>query len=203
LLKPLPFRDPERVVRITNMRDGNRMVSSAPDFIDWRTQTKSFSSMAAIDNQPMNLTGGADPEACSRGARRRAVLEPARRHAEAGPWIRARRGCADRGRVAVLSDGLWKRRFGADRRIVGKSVSLDGNSYTVIGVAPERFSYPTTRRVVPLVFSANDLDQENRGAHWMGVIGRLAPNVTVAQATSEMVALTSGSSKHFPESKPG
>jgi len=62
LLKPLPFRDPERVVRITNIRDGNRMVSSAPDFIDWRTQTKSFSSMAAIDNQSMNLTGGADPE---------------------------------------------------------------------------------------------------------------------------------------------
>jgi putative ABC transport system permease protein len=204
LLKPLPFQDPERVVRITNVRGGNRMVSSVPDFIDWRAQTKSFSSMAPFDNQALNLTGGADPERVSAarvGAPFWSLLGVT---PKLGRGFAPNEDAQSAGRVVVLSDGLWKRRFGADRRIVGKSVSLDGNSYTVIGVAPERFSYPENPDVwVPLVFSASDLGQDSRGSHWMGVLGRLAPNVTVAQATSEMVALTKRLEQQFPESNTG
>ncbi len=129
LLKPLPFRDPERVVRVTNMRDGNRMVvvgartssTSAP-------RSKSFSSMAAIDNQAMNLTGGSEPE------RVQAARVSATFWSLLGVTPPIGRGFAPNedaqsaGRVVVLSDGLWKRRFGADRRIVGKTIALDGNT---------------------------------------------------------------------------
>jgi putative ABC transport system permease protein len=204
LLKPLPFRDPERVVRVTNIRDGNRLPSSTPDFNDFRAQAKSFSSMAGIDNQAMNLTGGSDPERVS------AARVGASFWTLLGVTPTVGRGFAPNedtpaaGRSVVLSDGLWKRRFGADRRIVGRTIALDGNTYTVIGVAPPRFAFPDRPDLwIPLVFGPDDLDPSNRGSHWMGIIARLSPNVTNAQATSEMVALTRRLEQQYPESNTG
>ena len=204
LLKPLPFRDPERVVRVTTVRDGNRMPSSTPDFNDFRTQTKSFASIAGIDNQAMNLTGGSEPErvrAARVGASFWSLLgvSPA-----LGRGFAPNEDTPSAGRTVVLSDGLWKRRFGADGRIVGKTIALDGNTYTVIGVAPAKFNFPDRPDLwVPLVFSADDLNPEGRGAHWMGIVARLAPNVTVAQATSELVTLTRRLEQQYPESNTG
>jgi len=204
LLKPLPFRDPERVVRVTNIRGGNRMPSSTPDFLDYRKDARAFSSLSAVDNQAMNLTGGSEPERVQ-GARVSATfwsllgIQPA-----IGRGFAPNEDAQSAGRVVVLSDGLWKRRFGADRRIVGKTIALDGNTYTVIGVAASRFSFPDRPDVwVPLVFSADDLNPENRGGHWMGIIGRLAPDVTVAQANAELVALTRRLEQQYPESNTG
>ena len=201
LLKPLPFRDPDNVVRVTNMRDGNRQVSSVPDFLDFRREAKSFSSLSGIDNQSMNLTGGAEPERVA-GARVGATfwsllgVTPA-----IGRGFAPNEDQTSAGRVVVLSDGLWKRRFAADRRIVGKTISLDGEAYTVIGVAPSKFSFPDRPDVwVPLVFTADDLSPDGRGAHWLGVIGRLAPNVTADRAQVEMVALTKRLEQQYPES---
>jgi hypothetical protein len=86
---------------------------------------------------------------------------------------------------------------------VGKTIALDGN-YTVIGVAPARFSFPDRPDVwIPSVFSPDDVNPEGRGAHWMGMIGRLAPNVTVAQATSELVTITRRLEQQYPESNTG
>ena len=204
ILRPLPFHEPDRVVRVTNMRNGNRMVSSPPDFMDFRTQAKSFSSLSAIANQAMNLTGGADPE------RVQAARVSATFWNLLGTTPAIGRGFAPNedqqsaGRVVVLSDGLWKRRFGSDAKILGKTISLDGNSYTVIGVAPPRVSYPERPDVwIPLVFSADDVRPESRGAHWMGVIGRLAPNVTVPQAKAEMIALTRRLEQLYPDANTG
>ena len=161
LLKPLPFRDPDNVVRVTNMRDGNRQVSSVPDFLDFRREAKSFSSLSGIDNQSLNLTGGAEPERVS-GARVGATfwnllgVTPA-----IGRGFAPDEDQASAGRVVVLSDGLWKRRFGGDRRIIGKTISLDGQTYTVVGIAPARFSFPDRPDVwIPLVFTADDIRRD-------------------------------------------
>jgi putative ABC transport system permease protein len=204
LLKPLPFRDPESVVRVTNIRGGNRMPSSAPDFLDFRKDARAFSALSAVDNQAMNLTGGSEPERVQ-AARVSATfwsllgVQPA-----IGRGFAPNEDAQSAGRVVVLSDGLWKRRFGADRRIVGKTIALDGNTYTVIGVAASRFSFPDRPDVwVPLVFSSDELNPDNRGGHWMGIIGRLAPAVTVAQANAEMVALTRRLEQQYPESNTG
>ena len=204
LLKPLPFRDPERVVRVTNIRGGNRMPSSTPDFLDYRKDARAFSSLSGVDNQPMNLTGGSEPERVQ-AARVSATfwsllgIQPA-----IGRGFAPNEDAQSAGRVVVLSDGLWKRRFGADRRIVGKTIALDGNTYTVIGVAASRFSFPDRPDVwVPLVFSTDELNPSNRGGHWMGIIGRLAPDVTVAQANAELVALTRRLEQQYPESNTG
>ena len=204
LLKPLPFREPERVVRVTNLRDGNRMVSSVPDFLDIRTQSRSFSSLAAFDNQAVNLTGGSEPEriqAARVGATFWTLLGVT---PPIGRGFAPNEDSQSAGRAVVLSDGLWKRRFGGDSRIVGKTIALDGNSYTVIGVAPERFSFPDRPDVwIPLVFSSDDVNPEGRGSHWMGIMGRLAPNVTVAQATSEVATITRRLEQQYPESNTG
>jgi putative ABC transport system permease protein len=201
LLKPLPFRDPERVVRVTNLRDGNRMVSSVPDFLDIRAQSKSYASLAALDAQAMNLTGGSEPErigAARVGATFWSLLGVT---PQVGRGFAPNEDSQSAARTVVLSDGLWKRRFGGDRRIVGKAIALDGNSYTVIGVAPAGFSFPDRPDVwIPLVFAQDDLNPDGRGAHWMGIMGRLAPNVTAAQATSELVTITRRLEQQYPES---
>jgi len=201
LLKPLPFREPERVVRVTNLRDGNRMVSSVPDFLDIRAQSKSYASLAALDNQAMNLTGGSEPERISAarvGATFWSLLGVT---PQVGRGFAPNEDSQSAARTVVLSDGLWKRRFGGDRRIVGKTIALDGNSFTVIGVAPAGFSFPDRPDVwIPLVFAQDDLNPDGRGAHWMGIMGRLAPNVTVAQATSELVTITRRLEQQYPES---
>jgi len=201
LLKPLPFRDPERVVRVTNLRDGNRMVSSVPDFLDIRAQSKSYASLAALDNQAMNLTGGSEPERISAarvGATFWSLLGVT---PQVGRGFAPNEDSQSAARTVVLSDGLWKRRFGGDRRIVGKTIALDGNSFTVIGVAPAGFSFPDRPDVwIPLVFAQDDLNPDGRGAHWMGIMGRLAPNVTVTQATSELVTITRRLEQQYPES---
>ena len=201
LLKPLPFRDPERVVRVTNLRDGNRMVSSVPDFLDIRAQSKSYASLAALDNQAMNLTGGSEPERISAarvGATFWSLLGVT---PQVGRGFAPNEDSQSAARTVVLSDGLWKRRFGGDRRIVGKTIALDGNSFTVIGVAPAGFSFPDRPDVwIPLVFAQDDLNPDGRGAHWMGIMGRLAPNVTVTQATSELVTITRRLEEQYPES---
>ncbi|HEY5414037.1 MAG TPA: ABC transporter permease [Gemmatimonadaceae bacterium] len=201
LLKPLPFRDPQRVVRVTNLRDGNRMVSSVPDFLDIRAQSKSYASLAALDNQAMNLTGGSEPERISAarvGATFWSLLGVT---PQVGRGFAPNEDSQSAARTVVLSDGLWKRRFGGDRRIVGKTIALDGNSFTVIGVAPPGFSFPDRPDVwIPLVFAQDDLNPDGRGAHWMGIMGRLAPNVTVTQATSELVTITRRLEEQYPES---
>jgi putative ABC transport system permease protein len=201
LLKPLPFRDPERVVRVTNLRDGNRMVSSVPDFLDIRAQSKSYASLAALDAQAMNLTGGSEPErigAARVGATFWSLLGVT---PQVGRGFAPNEDSQSAARTVVLSDGLWKRRFGGDRRIIGKTIALDGNSYTVIGVAPAGFSFPDRPDVwIPLVFAQDDLNPDGRGAHWMGIMGRLAPNVTAAQATSELVTITRRLEQQYPES---
>jgi len=201
LLKPLPFRDPQRVVRVTNLRDGNRMVSSVPDFLDIRAQSKSYASLAALDNQAMNLTGGSEPERISAarvGATFWSLLGVT---PQVGRGFAPNEDSQSAARTVVLSDGLWKRRFGGDRRIVGKTIALDGNSFTVIGVAPPGFSFPDRPDVwIPLVFAQDDLNPDGRGAHWMGIMGRLAPNVTVTQATSELVTITRRLEQQYPES---
>ena len=201
LLKPLPFRDPQRVVRVTNLRDGNRMVSSVPDFLDIRAQSKSYASLAALDAQAMNLTGGSEPErigAARVGATFWSLLGVT---PQVGRGFAPNEDSQSAARTVVLSDGLWKRRFGGDRRIVGKTIALDGNSFTVIGVAPAGFSFPDRPDVwIPLVFAQDDLNPDGRGAHWMGIMGRLAPNVTAAQATSELVTITRRLEQQYPES---
>jgi putative ABC transport system permease protein len=206
LFKPLPFPESERLVRVTSTnarQNGRPNPISATDFLDYRSGTAHlFEGMAAFDNGSYNLTrAGSEP------ARLRASLVSANFFTLLRAKPAVGRGFLpgedDRGaqRVVVLSDELFRSRFGGDPRIVGQTVTLNSEQYTVVGVAPRGLAFPEPSDLwLPLRFSADDLNPSNRGAHWLSAFGRLAPGVTVAQADRELSALAKRLEQQFPRS---
>ena len=203
LLEPLPLGTPDRVMSVTNIgKDGKGTATSALDYIDYRRQLTSFSSLAAYSNSAANLTGDGDPQevTLSRvGADFWRVL---------GVTPRMGRGFAPHEdqpqspAVAIVSDRLWRTHYNADPRVLGRTMMLDGTPRTIIGVAPASLTFPEKPDVwVPLVFSTtDDLAPDARGAHWLDVVGRLAPGATVDQANREFVAVTRRLELQYPES---
>jgi predicted permease len=199
LLKPLPFRDPDKLVMVYEhfrtagtSSDGTNPVSSG-DFRDWRAQTHGFEDMTAWRSYGFNLTGEHQElpetvEAVAGSWNLFSVLgvEPA-----LGRTFTAEEDQPNANHVVLLSWSLFQRRFGGDVSILGKTVRLDTNAYTVVGVLPRWFTYPTpiAQLWVPYAqtFSATEYDvHDNHQSH---VIARLRPGVSAAMATQEVSAL--------------
>jgi putative ABC transport system permease protein len=205
LLRPLPFAEPEQLVRIASVKDGKNYPSSTLDFIDLRDQSHSFAYAAAMTPSTVNLTAaGADPQRLALVQASANFFSLLRVQPAIGRGFVAGEDTEDGPRVVVLSDKLWRARFAADPRIVGRPLTLDGTTYTVIGVAPRDFTYPTNPDLwAPLVFSRTDLRPDNRGAHWLMVIGRLAPGATLAGGTQEVGAIAQRLEAQYPEMDTG
>ncbi len=139
LLRPLPFKDPERLVTVWEDRTRRgfpRDTPAAANYVDWRDQNQVFDAMAAIADQSFNLTGAGEPERIS-GKRVSASLFPLLGvEPLVGRAFPAEEDQPGGERVVMLSHGLWQRRFGSDRTIVGKQLTLNGESHTVVGVMP-------------------------------------------------------------------
>ena len=206
LLKPLPFRDPEGIVLIASTgRTGEITHMSGPDFLDYRSQSKSFTSMAVYTRSSMNFTGsGMQPvrlEVATVGASFFDILGV---RAQLGRTFTTGEDEAAAPRVVVLSDGAWRSRFGADPRIVGKAIQLDGNKYTVVGVASPAVAFPTRAEAwAPYVLPDWFVNPANRGAHAVYAIGRVKPGVTVAAASTELAGIAKRLEMQFPESNTG
>jgi predicted permease len=198
LLRPLPFRDPDKLVmvyehfRADTSGDGLNSVSVA-DFRSWREQTHGFEEMAAWRQSGFNLTGEHSelPEvvvAAGGSANLFSLLgvEPA-----LGRAFTSAEDVPGGNHVVLLSWGLFQRRFGGDASVVGRSVRLDTDAYTVVGVLPRWFSYPDakTQLWVPYgqTFTAAQYDEHDN--HQSYVIARLRPGVSAATATQEVSAL--------------
>jgi putative ABC transport system permease protein len=194
LLSPLPYDHPERIVLIweSNPAAGfNQFAVSPPNYADWQKESSSFEYMASAARGNFNYTGGAEPEQLS-GARVAAPffsvlgVQPA-----LGRTFVAEDDVIGKAHVVVLGRGLWMRRFGGDRNIVGKALTLDGQTYTVIGVMPEGFQVPSRVELwLPSEFTPRDLGPGARGAHYLRVIGRLKPGVSIEQAQTEMTGIS-------------
>ena len=206
LLKPLPFRDPEGIALISSIgRTGEPAPMSGPDFLDYRSQSKSFTSMAVYSRSSMNFTGpGMQPvrlEVATVGARFFDILGVP---AQLGRTLTTGEDEASAPRVVVLSDGAWRSRFGADSRIVGKAIQLDGNKYTIVGVASPDVAFPARAEAwAPYVLPDWFVDPSNRGAHAVYAIGRVRPGVTVAAASGELAGIAKRLEVQFPESNTG
>jgi predicted permease len=206
LLKPLPFKDPDGLVRVTNLglNGTGYAPSSVPDFLDFRAQSKTVPMIAAVDQGPVNLTGGVEPERITSGVVSAnfftilgvtPVLGRGFVDGEDGP---------DGARVAVLSDRLWRRRFNADPRIVGKTIAIDGNQTTVVGVAPASLNFPEGSDLWrPFRLTSDISGPDNRGAHFFGMIGRLAPGSTPELANTEIASIAKRLQQQYPESNTG
>jgi putative ABC transport system permease protein len=204
LLNPLPYPQPDQlvVVMMKNPQAGfPRFTVSVPDYEDFRRQSRSFQGLAAISAGRFNLTGGDRPEALQGAAVSADFFHTLRMEPVLGRGFRPEEERPGGERVAVLSDGLWRRRFGADPGIIRRAVILDGDSYAVIGVAPPGFDLPAKRDIwLPLTV---DPAKENRGAHYLRVVGRLKPGVALQQARTEMTEIAGRLEHQYPDTNTG
>jgi len=192
LWRPLPFARADRVMALAEQRprESRWFGPIAPaDFFDWRRDSRSFSDMAAYSimapSSAYNLTGSGEPERVrplqvSPSFFRVLGLAPA-----VGRDFRAEEEIDGRHRVVLLSDQLWRRRFGGDRSVVGRTIEFDGRPFEIIGVLPARFWWPTRPEVV-VPLALDDHDRTLRGAHFLEAVGRLRDDVTQAQAREEL-----------------
>ncbi|HKG15867.1 MAG TPA: ABC transporter permease, partial [Pyrinomonadaceae bacterium] len=194
VLRPLPYKDPERLVALwvgLNQKGFEEMEVSAPEFTDFRTRTSAFEKVAAYSAGGFNMTGAGEPERIQ-GLNATADLFPALGVAP----LKGRAFTEEEDRpgsdgVVVISHSLWQRRFGGDPSVVGKSVTLDGQACTVVGVMPASFHFPDNDTDIwkPMAFDADLLSPNNRGSHFLSVVGRLKEGVDVERARAEVVAL--------------
>ena len=204
LLRPLAYRDAERLMWIDTTERATRAAISfsPPDFYRVRETSRAFSGVAALYRKPVNVTGAQEPQ------RVRAIVASSELLQVLGvvPALGRAFSLDDERwgshRVALLGNGLWRSRFGADAGVIGRAIAIDGQSYTVVGVLPPGFSWlgSETELLLPLSFEPGDnLNSHNN--YFMGVVGRLGPGVTVEEARSELGAIARGIAEEFPESR--
>ncbi|HLY62319.1 MAG TPA: ABC transporter permease [Terriglobia bacterium] len=202
LLRPLPFKDPGRLVAVGESTTQFEMMSfSYPDLHDFREQSRSFEGMAGFNWQDCNLTGSGEPEHLS-GKRISANffsvfgISPM-----LGRNFDANEDHVGAGPVALISGGLWARRFSSDPEVIGKSITLNGRGYTVVGVLPSSFEYRGKADVYTLLGQWDDIMARLREVHpGIHAVARLKPGVTVAQAQSDLSGIAAGLARDYPKS---
>ncbi len=190
LLRPLPFPQPDRLamVNTTNLERGiTNFGTSMPDFRAWRERNHVFEKIAAFSTTSFNISGTTEPERVS-GARASADLfnvlgvAPAR-----GRAFNGEEETFGKHHVVIVSEALWQRRFGAEAGLTDQTMMLNGEQYAIIGVMPRAFQFPdqTVALWTPLAV-ADGSENNTRGNYWLGVVARLRPGVSAAQAQAEM-----------------
>jgi putative ABC transport system permease protein len=214
LLRPLPFASPDRLVAIgsTQTDDKTRFGTlSYPDFADFKAQQSEFERMAAYYTRNVTLQSGAGAVRL-KGAVVSADLFPLLGvNPILGRAFRPEEDKAGGGRVIVLGHSLWLDRFSADPGVVGRALSLNGASYTVVGVAPKSFQFPIQSEPVELwINQAIDAetpsdapDTSQRGNHHINAVGRLKSGVNVQQAEARLVAVAASLEKQYPNDNNG
>ncbi|MCI0569004.1 MAG: ABC transporter permease [Acidobacteria bacterium] len=203
LLRPLPYPDSERLVSVPSTQPSrgiDRMTVSLPDYRDWKEQSRSFEAWAALMRDSFVLTGAGEPRQL-RGVRVSAAffnllgIRPA-----LGRGFLSEEEQPGHHRVAVLSHALWQQQLGSDPALVGRSITMNGASFTVVGIAPAGFQYPDSKIEVwvPLAFSPGSGDRESR---FLRVIGRLKSGVTPARARLEMEGIARRLEQTYAENK--
>jgi predicted permease len=205
LLRPLPFKDPSSLVMVweNNMKQGfPRNTFSPANFADYREQNQVFEGMAALSPRSLNLTGEGEPERVD-GLRVSANLLPLLGvRPQLGRLFSPDEDRFGAAHAVILGDGLWRRRFGASSSIVGKTVTLDGEGYAVIGVLPPDFhfhgAFPEAKDdlLVPIAFGPRE--SKSRGGHYLDVVARLKPGMTLEQAQVEMSTIAGRLEQQYP-----
>ncbi len=198
LLKPLPFAEPERLVKI---EQGDPYATiSEPEFADYRRDAHSLEGVAAYEAGSASLTGeGSDAEHVGRARVSDGFFRVLRVSAVLGRTFQPDEERAGAPPVVVLSYGLWQRRYGGDPSIVGRDVMVNGSARTVVGVMPASFRFPRENTAVwtPIGFRYDSLWTRNN--HYLQTIGRVAPDVEISHVTAELRTLTRNWAKDYPD----
>jgi len=203
LLRKLPYTDPERLVWADEYWPRiNDEVVPDPDYTNWKLNNQDFEALAAFDSgSQINLTGAGEPERIESVLVTANFLQVLGVHLSLGRDFRTEEAQPGAKFVAILSDGLWRRKFGAEPQVLGKSIALDGQSYTVIGVMPGDFRFPD-RRPKPEILLAFQLppkgDWTAQSVSLTRVIGRLKSDVSIAKANTELTTLSKRNEANIP-----
>jgi putative ABC transport system permease protein len=206
LIEPLPFNQPDELVAVWGSNKKlnlPRMGFSGADFLDLKAQNKGLKDVAAVNFWGVNLTGGGEPERVQ-GFQVSASLFPTLGvKPSLGRTFSEEEDQPGNDRVVVLSHGLWQRRFGSDPNIVGRTVQLNNNPYTVIGVMGSDFQYPrrSAELWTPLALDAKQ--QKDRTSRFLLLVGRLKPNVTLEQAQAELNNFFARLQEQYPDTNAG
>jgi predicted permease len=201
LLRQLHFRQPERLVRVDSRRPApGKYPFTLPDFIDYRDQNRSLSGIAAYTPWNTNLTDQGEPEQLH-GLRISAnAFELLGVEAVAGRALLPSDDTPGQQHVVVLSYSFWRRRFGSDAQLVGKKLTLNGTSYTVVGVLPPHFSFPIIEAelAVPLAPEVDPLRGVRRSTNFLRALARLKPGFTREQAEADLTAVAERIRREYP-----
>jgi putative ABC transport system permease protein len=202
LLRPLPYQDASRLVLLNETTPNVGTVSvSYPNFTDWRNQSRAFSQMAAVHEVGLNLTGVARPENIKALAVSPSFLAMLGVRTLLGRDFNAQEENAGTAPVVLVSYDMWQSHFGSDLDVAGKTMSLDGRAFTIVGVLPANFRWLDKLDVIePVgVWATNNPDATERGERGdTSVVGRLAPRITFAQAQAEMAGIAARLAKEYP-----
>ena len=203
LLKPLAYPEADRIVQIWEKPPrGLRNSVSGLNFLDWRDQATSFSAMAARSGDSLTLTGRGEPRQVRAAQVSATYFDVLGVRAALGRTFAPDEDRSGRDRVIVLSHRFWISQLGADRAIVGRSLTLNGHAYTVIGVLPQGSEFDRTfaEVLVPLVL---DPARVVRNFHYLSVVARLKPGVPFERAQSEMNGIAGRIAAQYPDIKKG
>jgi len=198
LLKPLPFPEPERMVRVFEIPAATkRNPTSTLTYLDWKRLGSIFEALSVLDNTRATISTGGDPARLSGSLVSADYFEVFGVKAHIGRTFVAGEDQAGAAPVVVLSDSSWKTRFGADPEILKRDLLLDGEPHRIIGVLPAgSFDRDKSGFWKPLIFAP---DQMTRGHHWLRVVGRLRAGVTLEQARTKMNLLRASIGAAIPQ----
>ncbi len=214
LLSPLPFPNSEQLVALWGRLPSHgldKLHASAGEFTDYRERNQTFSSIAAYSSLGQNLTGRGEPErinvtyvtadfftalgvAPQRGrtfSAQEDQLQPNAQLSDESPPAN---------QAVILSHRLWQSRFAGDTTIIGQSLLLNGTSHQVVGVMPANFQFPDAETQIwkLMIFNAEDLSPNNRGAHFLSLVARIKPGVTLAQAQADVTSIARQMQQEYP-----
>lgn len=206
LLRPLPFKDPERIVSIWEQGLGqgiNQNEVAPANFFDLRNQTNRFEGIGAHGPQDINLTGDGEPERLTGELVTANVLSLLGVEPALGRTFLANEDQPGQHRVVVLSDALWQRRFNSDPSIVNRNIILNGESFTVVGVMPRGFFYPLRETELWIPWAMEPEQASGRGDHYLRLVARLKTGATLQQANAEVASIAQRLAAEYPKTNEG
>ena len=206
LLRPLPYPGAQDIVALFEKRtqeNTQRGPFSAPDFVDWRRQAKSFSSMAVYDPAHFSITGSGGPERVPGTRVSAGFFEALGVRPFLGRTFEIAEEQPGYNSVAILSYGMWQRRLGGDRGVLSTTIGVNGAPYRIAGVLPQGFRFPFAPDSEVFVPVRLEPDPQFRGVHQFSGIARVKPGVTPQQAQAEMDLISRQLELQYPDVNTG
>ncbi len=206
LLRPLPLKDPEQLVAVWEHTPSLGIVQNqmAPaNYFDLRNHNQVFTDVGAFTDLSMNLTGAGEPERLDGQMMTASVFSLLGVQPAVGRTFAADEDQIGKEHVVVLSDALWRRRFNRDSAIINRQITINSESFTVVGVMPPSFFFPQRETELWIPWAMEPEQASGRGDHYLRVIARLKPAVTIAGANAEVESLAARLAAEYPRTNEG